>query len=331
MGIFDQVAAQRSSGGFNLFSGNSPLAQIGNRVANEAVSYARSTMSQNNLPYFDAINSAVNGYIDKGLVGAVGAVVNSGLLTKLTTGAFSANRWTSHSKLHARLSMAEVQRLVMLAHATEHAHKNLWLLRIEPYSANVKQSLTDMISGAVSHSVGNAVGGQFGSDWGDIATSATKQAVNNAINSTPILNALSNKGGGMTNIHNMLATNVSYTPFSIEGEPYQVGSAIIDNAKSSAKAELSISSMDDEQGTIKRWFKDMASRVIHTDGTVGVSSEGLVKITMLHAFISDHTNQGGFEESIICRPVSLDYELDRRADELQEFTMRFEQTDTFVR
>lgn len=331
MGIFDQVAAQRSSGGFNLFSGNSPLAQIGNRVAHEAVSYARSKVSQNHLPYFDTINAAVNGYIDKGLVGAVGAVVNGGLLNKLVSHHFPVNRWTSHSKLHAKLSLAEVQRLVMLAHATEHSHKNLWLLRIEPYSANVKHSLTEMISRAVGHSVNGAVSGKFGNDWGTIAGTVAKQAVNNAINATPMLNALSDRGGGMTNVHNMLATNVSYTPFSIEGDTFQVGSVLIDNAKSSAKAELSITSMDDEQGTIKRWFKEMASRVIHSDGTVGVSSEGLVKITVLHAFISDHTNQGGFEESIICRPVSLDYELDRRADELQEFTMRFEQTDTFVR
>lgn len=330
MGIFDQVATQRSSG-FNLFSGNSPMAQIGNRLANEAISYGRSKMSSNNLPYFDAVNSAVNGYIDGGLAGAVGAVVNSGILNKLVSQQFPVNRWTSHSKLHAGLSLAEVQKLAMLAYATEHAHKNLWLLRIEPYSADVKHSLTEMISNAVGHSVGGVVGDKWGASWGSVAQNAAKQAVNTAINSTPVLNSLSDKGGGMTNVHNMLATNVSYTPFSIEADPYSIGSAIIDNPKSSAKAELSISSMDDEYGTIKRWFKNMASRVIHSDGTVGLTSEGLVKITLLHAFISDHTNQGGFEESIVCRPVSLDYELDRRTDELQEFTMRFEQTDTFIK
>ncbi|MGX2973715.1 hypothetical protein ACWIUH_01340 [Ursidibacter arcticus] len=322
MGVFDQ-ASSVGSGGLEIFGGNSPLAQIGNTVVNEGISYARANIKSDKLPYFDAVLGAASGYQSQGWAGAVGSILNSGLLNKLVPKSLRNSRWFDSSPLTANLSMQEVQRLVMLAYATEHARKNLWLISISDYSATIGGSLTNMIGNAVGKAVGNAAG----ANWGGVA----KQAVNQAINAVPIMNALSNKGGGMTDTYNFLATDVSYTPFAIEADQHNIGSAIVDGVKSSAKAEISITTMDDEKGTIKRFFKNKASQIVHPDGTVGVTADGLVSIRILHAFVSDSTNKGGFEEEIICRPVSVDYELSRREDAMQEFTMRFEQTDTFVR
>lgn len=327
MGIFDEVSSSGSGGGLSLFSGNSPLAQIGNAVVNQGIQYAASRVSTNNLPLFNAGLGTVTNLMNGNYVGAFNSVVNSGVLSRLV-GSKKVPRWLQKSPLTAHLSMEELQRIYMLSYAIEHARKNLWLINISPYSAGsgILGSLGSAISRAAGNKVSDMVGGKIGNALGQVTTQAVKFAIAN----NPITSGLNEMGGGVTANFNMLATNVSYTPFSIESEQYNVGSAIIDGARSSQKAEISITTMDDEQGTIKKFFKQKASEIIHKDGTVGVLSDGLVQIRVLHAFVSDNTNQGGFEETIICRPVSIDYDLDRRTDEMQEFTMRFEQTDTFI-
>lgn len=330
MGIFDDVGSKgMSSGGLDLF-GNSPLGKIGNTLVNQGVKIAASKMSSDKLPFLNGAVQLINGgFNPSNVAGVVGSIINSGVLNRFVPGfksGYSKNHWLASSPLTAGLSQEEVRRLIMLSYAIDHARKNLWILNMSPYSGSAFGSLTGMISSAVGGAVSSNIGGAWGKAAGSIATSA----VNQAINSIPVLNALSDKGGGMTSNFNMLATEVNYTPFSLEGDQYNVGSAIIDGVKSSQQAEISITTMDDEQGTIKRFFKQQASAIIHKDGTVGVLLDGLVQIRVLHAFVSDSINRGGFEETIIARPVGIEYDLSRREDAMQEFTMRFIQTDTFI-
>lgn len=319
MGIFDKSIGGSSSGGLNLFSGSSPLAQIGNAVVNQGIAYAKSKIASKHLPLVDAaVHLAQGNY-----VGAFQSAVNA----QQVKSALGFSRFLTASPLTAGLSMEQVQQIAMLAHHIAHARKNLWLINISDYSAaSGLSSLGGALSGAVEQFVGAHIGGSFGQNLSKIAGQATKMA----INSHPITSQLNEMGGGITSNFNMLATNVSYTPFSIESESYNVGAALVDGVRSAQKAEISITSMDDEQGSIKKWFKTKASQAVHADGTVGILSESLIQIRILHAFVSDNTNMGGFEETLICRPVGVEYEFDRREDGMQEFTMRFEQTDTFL-
>lgn len=330
MGIFDNVRSKgTSSGGLDLF-GSSPLGRIGNTLVNQGVKVAASKMSNDKLPFLNAaVQLAKGGVNPENVASAVGSVINSGVLNRFAPGlksGYSKNHWLASSPLTAKLSQEEVRRLIMLSYAIEHARKNLWILNISPYSGSAFGSLSGMISNAI----GGALSSNIGGNWGRAAGAMATTAINHAINAIPVVNALGEQGGGITSNFNMLATEINYTPFSIEADQYNVGSAIIDGVKSSQQAEISITTMDDEQGTIKRFFKQQASAMIHKDGTVGVLLDGLVEIRVLHAFVSDNTNQGGFEETIIARPVGIEYDFSRREDALQEFTMRFIQTDTFI-
>ncbi|THA06726.1 hypothetical protein [Rodentibacter pneumotropicus] len=330
MGIFDNVGSKgASSGGLNLF-GNSPLGRIGNTLVNQGLKVAASKISSDKLPLLNAATQLVNGRFNpENVASAVGSVINSGVLNRFAPGmrsSYTKNHWLATSPLTAKLSQEEVRRLIMLSYAIEHARKNLWILNIAPYSGSSFNSLSRMISNAISSTLSSSVDGV----WGRAAGSIASTAINHAINATPIVNALGEQGGGIMSNFNMLATEVNYSPFSIEAEQYNVGAAIVDGVKSSQQAEISITTMDDEQGTIKRFFKQQASAMIHKDGTVGILLDGLVQIRVLHAFVSDNTNNGGFEETIIARPVSIEYDFNRREDAMQEFTMRFIQTDTFI-
>lgn len=319
MGIFDKsITGVSGSGGLSLFD-NSPLGQIGNALVNQGISYAKSKAGLNNVPYINAAVNALNG----DYVGAFNNIVNSRAVSKVLGG----SRYAA-SNLMAGLSLEEMQRIVLESFHTNHARKNLWLINISDYSASsgLSKSLGGMLGNVVSNVVGKSVGGNLGKNLSAIAGQATKMA----IASNPLTSGLNEVGGGITSNFNMLATNLSYTPFSIESSNHNVGAAIVDAVRSAQKAEISITTMDDEQGVIKKWFKQKASSAVHADGTVGVLADSLIQIRVLHAFVSDNTNMNGFEETLIVRPAGVEYEFDRREDGVQEFTLRFEQTDTFI-
>lgn len=319
MGLFDETVTSSSGTNLQIFSGNTPLAHIGNAVANQGLQYAKAKVSTNNLPYFNAaVNLASGDYM-----GAFNSVVNSTMLNRL----FKNRRGAT--PISAGLSLEEVQRIVMTSHHLDQVRKNLFLINVSDYSAKsgLTRSLGSALSNVVSSVVSAGVGGKLGQNLSQMAGQATKML----IASNPITSGLNEIGGGITSNFNLLATNVSYTPIQIESEVRNVGAALVDGVKSAGKAEISITTMDTEQGFIKNWFKQKSSQAIHADGTVGVLADSLVQIRILHGFVSDNTNNGGFEEVIICRPVGVDYEFDRLSEEMQTFTMRFEQTDTFIR
>ena len=68
----------------------------------------------------------------------------------------------------------------------------------------------------------------------------------------------------------------------------------------------------------------------NADGTVGVPMDYLVKIRVLHSFITDDSNKGGYEDTFLMRPVSVSSSLSRREDAVQEVQLTFTQFDTFI-
>lgn len=315
MGIFD-----KSNAGIN---GDTPLAKLGNAVASQGLSYARSQMSSNQLPLFDGATSLLNGDLN----GAINSVLNKNVIDKGINKLLGNDDGRSaKSPLMAYLSFKEAQAIFEASHNIQHAYKNLWLLNITDYTPN---ALLNSVGDTLGVMAGDKLATMLPEQIGGSVSAVASQALQSTLNGIGA-GFLNEQGGGVTSNFNLLATNISYTPFTIEADSFNVGSAVLDGAKSSAKSEITITFLDNEQGFIKKWFKRKASEIIHPDGTVGILSDGLINIRILHAFVSDNTNNGGFEETIICRPVGTEYELDRKDNGLQEITLRFEQIDTFI-
>lgn len=319
MGLFDKYA--KGSTGLDLFDDATPLGSMGNLIANDALSMVSAHSSVTQLPFINGASSLLSGDLN-GAVDSIG----SALISKAIDNIGKSGGRGNLGPLFANLSSQDLKRIFEASFGINHCYKNLWLISIEDFNpASLLNSVGGIIGDMAGSSLANVVPSQISGAMSNIAHSAISGAVNKA--SHAISNTM---GGGETSLFNLLATNISYTPISIEADSYTVGSAILDGVRSAQKAEISITFLDNQNGFIKGWFKRKASQVISTDGTVGVLADGLVKIRILHGFVTDDTNRGGFEETIICRPVGTEYELDRKDNALQEITVRFEQTDTFV-
>lgn len=137
---------------------------------------------------------------------------------------------------------------------------------------------------------------------------------------------------GAPNPFNLFATGVSFTPHTVTGEAKQIGAGVMDGITGSERVDMRITTYDDAHGTVKRWFKERARAVAHQDGTFGVPADYLVQIRVLHAAINDEVMArfGGYEQRYIMRPASMEVELSRTEDNLEEIQMSFTQFDTFM-
>ena len=137
-------------------------------------------------------------------------------------------------------------------------------------------------------------------------------------------------GGGELADFNLFSTDASYSPSTITGDKVNVGSGSFDIPKTGESVSLRLTTLDDEKGTLKNWFKDRASRVCRPDGTFGLPINYLLRVRIVHAFISDIDEfPEAFFDEYIMRPGSIEYDLSRKDDALQELQMTFEQFDTF--
>lgn len=106
--------------------------------------------------------------------------------------------------------------------------------------------------------------------------------------------------GDGASMFNLFATEVNYSPWTITGDKIRVGSSSIDSVHSLESVDLRVTTMDDSVGTIKKWFESKAAAATRRDGSVGVPIEYLVKVRILHSFITDLSNPGGYESVYIC-------------------------------
>jgi len=60
---------------------------------------------------------------------------------------------------------------------------------------------------------------------------------------------------GIPEAFSMFATDVSYGRFTLTGEKKQIGSGYADTLNSSGPVDVHVTTMDDQRGTLKRWFK----------------------------------------------------------------------------
>lgn len=130
---------------------------------------------------------------------------------------------------------------------------------------------------------------------------------------------------------NLFATEVEYEPFVLAGEKRRVGGAVVDAVQGAEPVELRLTTMDDQTGSLKKWFAAHHGAAASRDGTVGVPDTYAITIKVVHSFITRDSNRGGYEDIGLFRPVNLSVSLSRREDGLQEVQMTFSQLDTFMR
>lgn len=131
---------------------------------------------------------------------------------------------------------------------------------------------------------------------------------------------------------NLFATELDYAPLIISGDKRKVGGAVLDSVQSSEPVELRITTMDDQFGTIKRWYEQHHATTVARDGTVGTPSQYAIQFKIVHSFITRASTPYGAYESIgWFRPSNLEISLSRRDDAMQEIQMTFSQLDTFIK
>lgn len=128
---------------------------------------------------------------------------------------------------------------------------------------------------------------------------------------------------------NVYATDVSYSPITIEGEPVNIGSAVIDNVTATGHVEISVTCRDDKYGTIKKWADGKASQVAHADGTFGLPADYALNIRILHGYVGDDIALGrGYSQSFVCRIGSVEISKSRGDTGLNDLQIKFTQIDT---
>ena len=130
---------------------------------------------------------------------------------------------------------------------------------------------------------------------------------------------------------NMLALDVSLTPYTLPGESVPIGSANMDRLASSERVEIRMTTMDDERGSIKRWFMSKCAQATHKYGTFGLPSDYLMTLTLTHmASARTELSDPRLSQRWLVRPANIDLELSRRAPELEELPLSFVEFDTFM-
>ena len=128
---------------------------------------------------------------------------------------------------------------------------------------------------------------------------------------------------------NLFATEVGYTPITINSEGVRIGSGSFAKVDGTERVEMRVTTYDDKDGTIKRWFADLASGLAKPDGTFGLPIEYLVRVTVTHAFIDEGVGNA-YVDTYVMQPGTIEYDHSRRDDALQELQFTLVQFDTFT-
>ncbi|MDF0607082.1 hypothetical protein HZU77_015760 [Neisseriaceae bacterium TC5R-5] len=131
---------------------------------------------------------------------------------------------------------------------------------------------------------------------------------------------------------NLFTTSIDYSPFQLAAEKHKVGGAVLDSVQGCEAVELSLTTMDDQAGSLKRWFAAHHGAAVARNGTVGVPADYAMTIKIVHGSVTPESRYGGGYEDIgLFRPNTLEMRLSRQEDTVQELQMTFSQLDTFMR
>jgi len=196
--------------------------------------------------------------------------------------------------------------------------------------------------GGISAGFGQGGGGGGTSDcvsqvWGGISLSEAKALHQKSLETRLAFKNLwmlevvsSPLGGDFTEAFNLFAHSVEFTPITLAGDKVNIGAAVMDTITSAQPIELSVTTRDDQYGTLRRWFDAHAAEVAHSDGTIGYPADYGISIKITHAFVTPDSNKGGFEDKGRYRPGTINVSLSREEQNAEMLTMTFIQLDTFM-
>lgn len=280
----------------------------------------------------DSVASGVAGKVG----GAVGGLTGNAQATKLASG--MAGRLTSAaaSKAVNRFMSPSMQKYAVLGAGvgTDLASGNL-------LGAGMRVLNSGVLDGLFGGVIGNArywgtatplLGGISPAEASRIYQEAKDEQY--ARKNLFLLDITSALGGGAYNMpdrFNLFATEIDYSPCVISGESQKVGGANVDGVLGNEPVEVRITTLDDAQGTLKRWFGAHHAAAAARNGTVGEPAKYAITIRILHAVCDESNASDPFEVLGIFRTGNLDVSLSRREDGLEELQMTFVQLDTFMR
>lgn len=136
-------------------------------------------------------------------------------------------------------------------------------------------------------------------------------------------------GSSASEAFNMFVIGLDYEPFTVSGDKRKVGGATVDIVTSGEATELSFTTFDDKDGTLKRWFSDHHAAAVSPDGTVGVPGRYAIKFKIYHGGVE--ASGARYVDIGYYRPVKLGVSLSRQEDAMEQLEMSFTQIDTFMR
>lgn len=129
----------------------------------------------------------------------------------------------------------------------------------------------------------------------------------------------------------LLCVDVQYSK-NLNGDSVNIGGSFFDAPGGASASELTLVTMDDEAGTIKRWFEGKRQQVASLDGTMGLPADYAVGIEIVHAIPGAEVkgSQSAYRQYFNMRAVSIASELSRREQQWEELPMTFTQIDPFM-
>ncbi|MEY4910108.1 MAG: hypothetical protein RL260_3826 [Pseudomonadota bacterium] len=146
-------------------------------------------------------------------------------------------------------------------------------------------------------------------------------------NTSAISGVLMSQGVNVPHVFNLFATEISYSEV-ISGEPVKIGGTTSDKVSGREPVEISITTLDDEAGTIKRWFTGKQHQAVHPSGTVGLPAQYCIRLTTYHATPNDDIKAFGVH--LMMRPGTIQSDLSRGEGDCEQVKMTFVQADQFV-
>ena len=294
MGVFDTVKAKIAQGTGGLANGNAVLGKA-DAVGLGAVKSGVNTVLNNNAVEvgIGALNQATNLY--QNVTGLIGAAKS-----------FLADPYqVVPNPLLGGYSRKEVQSLTNKAIRTAYAKNNLFLVRLIDPNYPTRSGKT-----------------MFFPDDFDAADEPDR-------------------------VWDLFAMGVSYNPIAITSDAVKLGMLQGDSIQQSERVEIRMTFFDNTIGTIRRYLLAKKRQMINRDGTANPPSNYFISLSIHHLDQTIGATKVGnkligvFDEErliresyikheYIVRVSSLDIDLNKREDSLQELQVTFTEIDPFM-
>lgn len=133
---------------------------------------------------------------------------------------------------------------------------------------------------------------------------------------------------GNRSLFNLFTTQLSVNAFDIGGETIQIGSGELDVVNTSARSELNLTVLDTADGIIKDWATRKASYTAPSNGTVMPPYYYLFDVRIVYG--TNVAYKQFYDQVYTMRVASMQNDVSRSEQGLEEVPLRFVQSDTFM-